>query len=253
LEVNMSDTSRETELNTAFVKLADTLIADYDVVDLLHTLLLRCTELLDTQAAGLMLADATGTLQLIASTSEQADFVEIMQLNAGAGPCVQCFTTGTAVTVADIDEFGTSWPAFRSAALQKGFHSVNAIPMRLRGEILGTMNLFSTHVGELNPRDAAVAQALADVATIGILQERSIRETSIVTEQLQRALDSRVLIEQAKGVLSQTASIGMDQAFAALRNHARNHNLTLRTVAQGVTNRTIHIQIDQPIVPSAKA
>lgn len=237
----MSDASRETRLNAAFVKLADTLITDYDVVDLLHTLLQECTELLDIDAGGLMLADASGDLQLMASTSERADFVEIMQLAAGAGPCVECFTTGAAVGVADIDEFGERWPDFRSAALQKGFHSVYATPMRLRGEVLGTMNLFGTRVGELNPRDAALAQALADVATIGILQERSIRETSVVSEQLQRALDSRILIEQAKGVLSQTGSMDMDDAFGALRTYARSHNLSLRSVAEGVTDRTIDI------------
>lgn len=246
----MSEMSRESRISAAFVKLADTLMADYDVVDLLDTLLLECTQILDTDAGGLMLVDALGNLQVIASTSEQADFVELMQLNAGAGPCIECFTTGEAVSVADIDEFGTQWPQFRAAALQKGFHSVHATPMRLRGEILGTMNLFSTQVGELNPRDVAVAQALTDVATIGILQERSIRETGIVAEQLQRALDSRILIEQAKGVLSQTASIGMDDAFAMLRRYARNSNLSLRAVAEGVANRSIDIGAIHAVIPA---
>ncbi|MEO6944096.1 MAG: GAF and ANTAR domain-containing protein [Lacisediminihabitans sp.] len=245
----MSEASRESRISAAFVKLADTLIADYDVVDLLDTLLVECTQILDTEAGGLMLVDAVGHLQVIASTSERADFVELMQLNAGAGPCIECFTTGKSVSIADIDEFGTQWPEFRTAALQKGFHSVHATPMRLRGEILGTMNLFSTRVGELNPRDAAVAQALADVATIGILQERSIRETGIVAEQLQRALDSRVLIEQAKGVLSQIASIDMDESFAMLRNYARTRNLSLRAVAEGVANRSLDIGTTHSAVP----
>ncbi|HEY5222416.1 MAG TPA: GAF and ANTAR domain-containing protein [Microbacteriaceae bacterium] len=237
----MSEISRETRLNAAFVKLADTLTDNFDIVDLLHTLMEECIDLLDTQAGGLMLADALGDLELVASTSERADFVEIMQLNAGAGPCVDCFSTGTAVAVADIDESATRWPEFRAAALQQGFHSVHATPLRLRGEIIGTMNLFGTSVGELSPTDAAVAQALADVATIGILQERIIRESGIVTEQLQRALDSRVLIEQAKGVLSETGSMEMGEAFAALRAYARNNNLSLRSVAEGVTGRTLDI------------
>lgn len=237
----MGATSREPKLNAAFVKLADTLIADYDIVDLLHTLLEECMGLLDTQAGGLMLADASGTLQLIASTSEQADFVEIMQLNAGSGPCVECFTTGASVAVADIDKHGAKWPEFREAALRMGYLSIHAVPMRLRGNILGTMNLFGTSVGELTPSDAAVAQALADVATIGILQERSIRETNLVSEQLQRALDSRVLIEQAKGVLSETRSIDMNEAFTALRSYARSHNLSLRAVAGNVVDRTLDI------------
>ncbi len=246
----MSDTSRESRISAAFVKLADTLIADYDIVDLLDTLLLECIQILDTEAGGLMLVDAFGDLQVVASTNEQADFVELMQLNAGAGPCIESFTTGTAVAVADIDEFGTQWPQFRSAALQKGFRSVLATPMRLRGDVLGTMNLFSTHVGGLSARDAAIAQALTDVATIGILQERSIRESGLVSEQLQRALDSRILIEQAKGALSQTFSIGMDEAFAMLRNHARSRNLSLHAVAEGVANRSIDIEIFQPATPN---
>ncbi|WP_349904817.1 GAF and ANTAR domain-containing protein [Parafrigoribacterium humi] len=237
----MSDVSRETKINEAFVKLADTLIADYDVIDLLHALMEECIELLGTQAGGLMLADTLGTLELVASTSEQADFVEVMQLNAGAGPCIDCFSTGTAISVADIDETAAQWPEFRTAALQQGFHSVHATPLRLRGQIIGTMNLFGTSVGELSPKDAAVTQALADVATIGILQERIIRESGIVAEQLQRALDSRILIEQAKGVLSETGSLEMGEAFAVLRAYARNNNLSLRSVAEGVTSRSLDI------------
>lgn len=237
----MSGQSREARLSAAFVKLADTLTADFDIVDLLHTLVEECAAILDTQAGGLMLADSDGELQLIASTSERADFVEIMQLNAGAGPCVDCFNTGMAVAVADIAESGAKWPEFRAAALEQGFRSVNATPMRLRGQVLGTMNLFSTSVGELTEQDAAAAQALADVATIGLLQEHVIRESAIVTGQLQRALDSRVLIEQAKGVLAETGSIDMGEAFATLREHAREHDLSLRTVAEGVIDRSINI------------
>jgi GAF domain-containing protein len=237
----MTDISREHTLSAAFVKLADTLIADYDIVDLLHTLLEECLRLLDTQAGGLMLADASGTLQLIASTSEQADFVEIMQLNAGSGPCVESFTTGASVTVSDIDKHGEKWPEFRAAALHMGYLSIHAVPMRLRGDILGTMNLFRTSVGELTAGDAAAAQALADVATIGILQERSIRETSLVNEQLQRALDSRILIEQAKGVISELRSLDMNEAFSVLRSYSRSHNLSLRAVASDVVDRTLDI------------
>jgi GAF domain-containing protein len=237
----MTEKSREERLNLAFVRVADTLIADYDVIDLLHNLVEECADLLDTQAGGLMLADENGDLQLVASTSEAADFVEIMQLNAGTGPCVDCFITGIAVAVADIEKESKRWPAFAAAMVEQGFRSAYATPMRLRGQTIGSMNLFSTTTGQLNRADAAVAQALADVATIGILQERSIRETGVVAEQLQRALSSRVLIEQAKGVLSATGPMGVDQAFSALRDYARNHNLSLRDVAEGVTNRTLDI------------
>lgn len=247
---DMTKISREAKLSAAFVTLADTLTADYDVVDLLHTLVEECTALLDTQGGGLMLADPSGNLQLVASTSERTDFVEIMQLNAGSGPCVDCFTTGMAVAVADIDKQGMKWPEFRVAALQRGFHSVNAVPLRLRGTVIGTMNLFGTSVGELSSSDAAAAQALADVATIGILQERLIRESGIVSEQLQRALDSRILIEQAKGVLSETGQMDMDEAFTALRAYARNSNLNLRLVAEGVTNRSLDILTTSPSAAS---
>ncbi|MES2093286.1 MAG: GAF and ANTAR domain-containing protein [Actinomycetota bacterium] len=237
----MRKLSRESRLSAAFVAAADTLTADYDVVDLLHTLVTECTEILDAQAGGLMLVDSVGQLQVVASTSERADLVEVMQLAAGAGPCVDCFTSGTVVSVPDIQASTGDWPAFRLAAGQPGFKSVHATPMRLRGEVIGTMNLFGTAVGRLKRRDAAVAQALADVATIGILHERITAKSQVVTEQLQRALDSRVLIEQAKGVLSQSAGLSMDEAFLVLRSYARNHNLTLRVVAEGVATRTLDV------------
>lgn len=237
----MDELSREQRINSAFVTMADTLIADYDVIDLLHTLVEVCANVLDVQAAGLMLADDDGELQLLASTSEQADLVEVMQINAGAGPCVDCFRTGVVVSVADIEALGAEWPAFQMAALQQGFHAVHATPLRLRGQVLGALNLFSVEPGALNPPDIAVAQALADVATIGILQERSIRETGIVTEQLQRALESRVIIEQAKGAVAVMGRIGVDEAFAILRDYARRNNLTLRAVAEDVTARRLDV------------
>ncbi|MEO8529081.1 MAG: GAF domain-containing protein, partial [Pseudolysinimonas sp.] len=173
----MAPLSREQKINAAFVAVADTLTADYDIIDLMHTLIEVCTSLLDVQAGGLLLADDDGNLQLLASTSEAADFVEVMQLGAGIGPCVDCFKSGVAVAVADIAQSGGKWPEFQTAALGQGFKAVYATPMRLRGQVLGTMNLFSVNPGVLNEADAGVAQALADVATIGILQERSIRET----------------------------------------------------------------------------
>jgi GAF domain-containing protein len=241
----MSTMTRETRLNAAFVKLADTLIDDYDIVDLLHTLVEECTAIFDVQAGGLMLADADGQLQLVASTSEKADLVEIMQLNAGQGPCVECFETGKPVAIADIEDSGSKWADFRAEALKQGFHSIYATPLRLRGQTIGTLNLLSTSVGDLNERDALAAQALSDVATIGILQERLVKERGIVADQLQRALDSRVLIEQAKGVLSELASTGVDDAFRVMRAYARGHNMRLHDVAEGIVSRTISI------VPSA--
>ena len=237
----MSNASREAQLSAAFVKLADTLTADFDVVDLLHTLVEECARILDTEAGGIMVLDPAGDLQLVASTSEEASLVEIMQLNAGSGPCVEAFTSGKTVTVGDIEKSGGRWPDFRDEALKQGFKSVHATPMRLRGRVLGAMNLFSTRVGELNEADVIVAQALADVASIGILQERSSREKEIVSEQLQYALDTRILVEQAKGVLFESTTMTLDESFGSLRVYARDHGMTLRAVASDVIDRTISI------------
>jgi GAF domain-containing protein len=233
------ETSREARLSGAFVAVADTLTDDFDVVDLLHTLVTECTEIVGATAGGLMLADPQGHLQLIASTTESAELVELMQISAGAGPCVDCFMSGKAVSTPDIDGAGSQWPAFRSAALQQGFRGVYATPMRLRGQVIGTVNLFQAEPIGLDERDAAVVQALADVATIGVLQQRITSESQIVAEQLQKALDSRVLIEQAKGALAQALGINVDDAFTALRRYARNHNLKLSSVATAVTVRAI--------------
>ena len=230
----MTTVTRESKLSAAFVKLADTLVTEFDVIDLLHLLVGQCTDILDTQAGGIMLADPTGQLQLAASTSEEAELVEIFQLAAGEGPCLDCFRTGTPVTVGNIEADGGPWPTFSTEALKFGFRSVHATPLRLRGQVIGTMNLFSHHVGALVSEDIAVAQALADVATIGILQERHIRNVNVVAEQLQRALDSRILIEQSKGVLAATLNTTMNDAFALMRTYARDRNLPLRQVADDV-------------------
>jgi GAF domain-containing protein len=246
----MDEPSRETRINSAFVTVADTLTTDFDVVDLLHTLVEQCTEILDADAGGLMLMNPNGELQLMTSTSDSADYVEGMQLDSASGPCIECFSTGAAISVPNIQSSGGKWPAFQKAAMQNGFHSAHATPMRLRGQIIGTMNLFGSKRGALSESDAAVAQALADVATIGILHERVARESAILAEQLHRALDSRIFIEQAKGMIAHSRSITMDAAFAVLRNHARNKNLTIRSVAKEISARTTSVQ---SIVPGSSA
>ena len=238
----MTTETRESKLSAAFVTLADTLVTEFDVVDLLHRLVERCTDILDTQAGGLMLVDPTGQLELVASTSEEAELVEIFQLAAGEGPCLDCFRTGSPVTVGNIEIDGRSWPTFSTEALKHGFKSVHATPLRLRGQVIGTMNLFSQHIGALAPEDIAVAQALADVATIGILQERHIRSASVVAEQLQCALGSRTLIEQAKGVLAATMNTTMNDGFTIMRTYARNRNLPLRQVAGDVISGRIDVR-----------
>ncbi len=241
----MSEKSRDQRVADAFVAVADTLTADFDIIDLLHTLVSVSVDLLDVDAGGLVLADEHGDLQLVASTSEQAELVEVMQVGAGAGPCVDCFRTGVPVTVDDIELSGSTWPTFQAAALGQGFHAVFATPMRLRGHVLGAMNLFSVRPGAPSTHDAVIAQGLADIATIGILHERSIRETHVLNDQLQRALESRVLIEQAKGVLAAVAGLDMDAAFTVLRTYARDHRMALRDVAAQVADRTLTGVLDE--------
>lgn len=231
--------SRAERVSAAFVKITNTLVADYDVLDLLHALVEASVDLLDAAAAGLLLADPHGELQVLASTSEQSQLVEILQLQAGSGPCVECYRTGTLVVVEDIRSLSGQWPEFREAALSQGFRSVHAVPMRVQGRTIGAMGLFGEHSGTLTPEDVAIGQALADVATIGILQERTIRESAVVNEQLQRALNSRVLIEQAKGVIAYTAGVDMEEAFARLRSFARANNQNLHDTASRVINRTL--------------
>lgn len=241
----MSETdasSREAKLSAAFVTLADTLTSRFDLVDLLHTLVDTCTSLLNVAAGGLILADArSGELHVMASSSEDADLLEVVQLGAADGPCLECFRTGKALTIGDLEQTDGRWPAFTAAALDRGFRSMHATPMRLRDRVIGTMNLFGREVGELNTRDIALGQALTDVATIGILQERLLRESKVVGDQLQHALESRIVIEQAKGVLAQSAALSMDDSFRSMRSYARSQGLPLQAVAAQVVARTIDI------------
>ena len=237
-----ADNTREEKINDAFVRVAGTLVADYDIVDLLSTLVHTCTQLLDVQAGGILLADGTGVLELVASTSEEAEIVEVMIVAAGAGPCIDCYSTGAVVSIPNIDTDAGQWPRFRRSALEQGFRSAHATPLRLHGEVIGAMNLLGTVTGALSDRDAQLAQALADVATVGILHERSFRQPEVVAAQLHLALDTRILIEQAKGVLAHVLSCTMTEAFDALRDYARAHETTLRAAAEGVVNRSISVE-----------
>ena len=237
----MTEMTREGQLVDAFAALADTLVDDYDAVDLLQTLVENCRDLLDVTAAGILLTTADGTLEVVASTSEASRLIEVMQLSAQAGPCIDCYTTGAVVSVPDITEAPAKWSAFRDRAAQLGFASVYAIPMRLREQTIGALNLLRAETGELNERDVRAAQAMADVATIGILHARSLSESDSVRDQLQRALNSRVVIEQAKGVLSQTHNVSTDDAFALMRQYSRNHGLLLSSVAEQLVLRLLTI------------
>ena len=235
----MTETPREYELARAFVALADTLVADYDVVDLLQNLVDTSVSLLHSAAGGLLLSDEFGVLTLVASTSEETSLVELLQLESGQGPCVEAFRSGEVVEVTDVGSAGEAWPDFGDAALAQGFQSVLAVPMRLREDTIGTLNLFRATTGAMNPADIAIARGLADIATIGIMHERAVRESDLAREQLQHALNSRVVIEQAKGVIAQVHGVSMDDAFRTLREYSRNNNVALRDVADLVVRRSL--------------
>lgn len=231
---------REALLVRTMVELADTLVDDFDVVELLTRLADRCVEVLDVSAAGLMVArPGGGDLQVVASSSDAMRVLELFELQAEEGPCPDCYRTGEPVLNEDLATVDGRWPRFAPRALEAGFRSVHALPMRLRGVTLGALNLFRSVKGPVAHADVLAAQALADIATIAILQQRAAVEARVVNEQLSQALDTRIVIEQAKGVLAERANLDMEQSFARLRAHARNHNLRLADVAHGIIDGTL--------------
>jgi GAF domain-containing protein len=221
-------------LPETFVELADTMVAGFDVIDFLHMLTDRSVRLLGASAAGLMLADPRGDLRVVAASSERARLLELFQLQNDQGPCLDCFRGGLPVAAPDLSAETRRWPRFAPAARDAGFAAVQALPMRLREQIIGALNLFRTDTGPFDPADIRIGQALADVATISLLHERALRRSEILNEQLQTALNSRVIIEQAKGKLAERFHLDMDQAFTVLRNHARDRNRRLSDLARAL-------------------
>src|SRR6201986_1862005 len=219
-------------LSDTFIELADTMVADFDVIDFLHLLTDRSVALLGAAAAGVVLADPRGELRMAAASTEQAGLLELFQLQNDQGPCLECFRTGRPVTATGLAGPAPRWPRFAQAAAQAGFATVEALPMRLRGQVIGALNLFGAGPGRLQAADRRIGQALADVATIGLLHERNVRRREAVAEQLQAALNSRVAIEQAKGKLAERLGIDRDRAFRMLRDYARNSNQHLTDVAR---------------------
>lgn len=225
---------RETLVINTLVELADNLVDNYDVIDNLTVLSDRCVQAVDVTAAGVMLALPGGSLQYIASSSESMKNLELFQIQANEGPCVDCYANGVAIVNHELNVEGGKWPRFTPQALAQGYHSVHCLPMRLRGRRIGALNLFRDEVGVLSSEDAVVAQGFADVATIAILQHQNSITTHLLTEQLSFALNSRIIIEQAKGMVSQSTGCDIDEAFSRLRTYSRNHNLRLTDVASSV-------------------
>ena len=234
--------TREERLARTLVELADNLVDDFDIVDLLTTLSDRCVEVLDIAAAGIMLVAPNGELRVMTSSSEAMRVVELFELQSQEGPCLDCYRSGEAVVNHDLAAPDSRWPRFAAVALEAGFRSADAVPMRLRSQIIGALNLFRSEPGALNDRDVIVAQALADVATIALLQHRTVVAAEVVNEQLTGALNSRILIEQAKGIIAGRHHLDMEMAFSRLRTHARNNNQRLSDLALNV----VHGSVDLP-------
>jgi GAF domain-containing protein len=237
-------------LSATFVELADTLVADFDVIDFLHVLTDRSAQLLGVSAAGLLLADPRGELRVVAASSEAARLLELFQLQNDQGPCLDCFRAGQPVDAGDLAAAAGRWPRFVPAAQQAGFAAVQALPMRLRDQVIGALNLFRATPGVFPPADRRIGQALADVATISLLHQRSSRRSETLNEQLQAALNSRVIIEQAKGKLAERLGLDMDQAFNLLRDQARARNLRLSDLARDFVGGSGTITVPAPGPPA---
>jgi GAF domain-containing protein len=234
-----------TRIAQVFVELADTLVENFDVVDFLQTLTDRCVELLGTDASGLMLSDQRGGLQVMTATMQRARMLELFELQIQEGPCLDCFNSGDAIPNVDLTQPETDeqWPVFTPAAVRAGFGTTHALPMRLRGQVIGALNLFNDKPVQLSDSDLTVAQAMADVATIGLLHQRNSHEQTVLSEQLQTALHSRVLIEQAKGALAAHTQLDVNQAFHKMRAYARGNNLTLTVVATAIMDGALRSDV----------
>jgi transcriptional regulator with GAF, ATPase, and Fis domain len=223
-------------LAEVFVEVADTLVDEFDVIEFLQLVSVRTAELMGAAAVGVLLADQNGELRFMAASDEEARLLELFEVQHREGPCRDAFLSGMVIFAPDIGAEQERWPLFARRAVAAGFGSVHAVPMRLRGDVIGALNLFGRRTGGLDAGDVRIVQALVDVATIGLLQERAIRRGEVLTEQLQGALNSRVVIEQAKGALAQLRGISVDQAFDLMRSYARRNGRRLSAVAEAVVS-----------------
>ena len=221
-------------LAEVFVEVSDTLVDEFDLVEFLHVLTMRTAEIASASVVGLLLADRTGHLHFMAASREDARLLELFQLQNDQGPCLDAFRTGTAVVNTDLREDGGRWPLFARHATAAGFRSVHAFPLRLRAQVIGALNVFGTTAASLDSGDVPLVQALADLASIALVQERTIRQGQALAEQLQGALNSRVIIEQAKGAVAQHRGVSVDEAFELIRGFARGNNRRLGDVARSV-------------------
>ena len=237
--------TRQTLTATTFVEIVDTLVGDFDVIEVLTLLTSRCVELLDAAAAGILLADSDGHLRVIGASNEQIQLLELFQVQNDEGPCLDCFRTGQVVRHSDLDT-GSPWPRFAAECTNAGFASVCAVPLRLKAHTLGCLNMFISEPGGLIDTDVALAQALADVASIAISQDQATRDATIREGHLQHALNSRIAVEQAKGMIAERNHIDMDEAFSRLRYYARSNNRGLTEVAEALVAGTTDVKSIRP-------
>ena len=230
---------RERRLVETFVELADALVEDFDVVDFFSSLAERVVQLELASEAGILLVDEAGDLQFVASSDERTRLLELFQVQNQEGPCQDCFSTGAPVGADDLATAHDRWPLFAPRAVAAGFRSAQAVPLRLRGAVLGAFNLFLTEPGGIDHAAETVVQAMADVATIGLLQQRELDRAHTVEGQLQQALQSRIGIEQAKGIISEQLGLPMDAAFELLRGYSRNHNQKLHDAARNIVKNVL--------------
>ncbi|MEU3464733.1 ANTAR domain-containing protein [Streptomyces sp. NPDC006733] len=226
--------SREQRIARTFVELADTLVEDFDVIDFLHQMTVRCQELLDVTSAAVFLAHPGLQLHSPAPCDSAPDLQRVLEAACDQGPAVDAHRTALTVATHDVADATARWPQFAPLLQHAGYPQATAVPMRLRQDVIGSLLLLHTGNQPLNADDLALVQALADVATIGLIQARALREQHTVTAQLHTALQSRIVIEQAKGILAARSNITPNQAFEALRQHARHHRILLRAVARDV-------------------
>src|SRR5688500_1741178 len=234
--------TREEKLVEGFVELADTLVDDFDAIEFLHVLTRRVTDLVDATEASILLADPQGTLQLMASSSEQTRALELFLLQNDQGPCLDCYRAGQRVIVEDLDSELERWPRFVPEARKDGFAAVHALPLRLRQDLIGVLGVFGSAPGRLSDADISACQGMAHIATISLLSQRAFGQSDDVIDQLQDALNSRIVIEQAKGVLAERAGVGPDEAFQQLRRYARNNNRRLNEVARDTVHGNLRIE-----------
>jgi GAF domain-containing protein len=217
------------------VELSDTLVPHFTPLDHLSTLCERCVELLDITAAATVLSDRPDDRFVVAVAPERSRLREVLAVAATEGPGTDLGGTGQCVLSDAFQDEVDRWRAFGRAATAAGFESAHALPLRCRAEVVGMLALLHEHPHRVSDADHHLGQLLADTATIGLLQHRAVSTAEGVQAQLQCALTSRVLIEQAKGVLAQQGHVDVDDAFHVMRRYARAHNLRLVDVARTVT------------------